>query len=753
MDKKIIEIAIAAFIGIFLGCFIGVARIQAVSQSNQHQSSQTNPAQHKAQVKAKVVQVKAFAKTQKAQVQTPSSNHQQSENDILIHNFVEILNKISLKYSASQDDEIKKASIAYQNLYEYNKKNPHFVTQFTQKQKDLLEISIKKLSKYIKIEKLDENIKFIDFQLIQNFSKSVDLVPHKNSKDYNQKVEIAINFFKKIKIEVKNHKSISSIAAREVQKAAKILFGSMTRQEALQLNEKLHFEDNSKNKNEVISNNDNNVRIQCSTCCGNCCSWFGGCCSCCCYTCATDCCDCSCGCYADLYCDECNCECGSTCGICNICNEVNCAPCVESSECNSGNCVDGLCYITGCQYGMETCGNCYGGADGDPCVGDSNCKSGNCWAGFCSCNENSCPCTSNSNCESGNCYLGFCSNCIIPTPNPDQEFLVNTMVYGAKDGSKGSLTPYCENDGQCCNCYDGHCGDQGQVVCNNGLCTILTPNSDVTQTGLGASGAQCTTSSDCSSNLCINGTCSCGSGNGCSCHTGSTCATGICTNNICVEPCIASGGTCSTTTDCCAGYTCTSGICSNNNVTCSANSDCTSGICDNNLCQSCGVTGWSGCTYDSQCCTGNNCVSGICSCSSTGCACGTDNSNCQSGVCDNGVCAASCLVSGAQCSDSGQCCDGTTCMESNNNQSISYCVACGNEKYTCSANSDCCSNICVNGICSCNTNGCACTEGSSCETGVCTNGVCNCINDNQACTSNVECCSNYCNANGKCANS
>ena len=568
---------------------------------------------------------------------------------------------------------------------------------------------------------------------------------------------------------------------------------------------------------------ENDVEIQCGTCGGNCCSWYGGCCSCQMYhagDCAVVCsqsCNCESGhcvdgvCYIVCdspsvmkTCSECSCT-GDGC-ICSSNSDCdsdncylgfcaakvgNCGVCGDDGNCSSGDCTNGVCYITGCKYGMETCGNCFGGAAGDPCNGNENCSSGDCTNGICACHDAGCPCTSNSECDSGNCYDYFCENCIIPSKNAAEAEAVNDEALSKSGGSKGLATPICYNNGQCCNCVDGKCSSN--VSCKSGTCII---DGDMVAPDLNqqfGSGAACTANSDCSSNLCVNGNCSCGdTGPGCTCLEDSTCQSGlVCTNNICAQPCAASGGACTQTTDCCAplnclngicgcvasgdacsstsdcctGYTCSDGTCNNNDVTCTENSDCTSGICligaNGGACASCGDNDWQGCTADIQCCTGNSCViesdatSGYCGCNTTGCSC-IYNYNCQSGVCVEGnsgkwSCSASCLADGAACQDSGQCCDGTTCIEDSNGSS--YCATCGSNNShnpsVCSSNDDCCSNICAGGFCSCDTNGCACSDGSTCQTGVCLHGVCNCSSYNATCSSDENCCSKVC-SNGKC---
>ena len=123
-----------------------------------------------------------------------------------------------------------------------------------------------------------------------------------------------------------------------------------------------------------------------------------------------------------------NCKCGDWCDVfgcyCNTCMgncEVGCGS--SDNLCNSGSCINDMCYISGCGCGVESCGACYGCDQADGAV-----------------------CDENAGCSSGNCYWGVCEACITQ----------NSKII-------------CENDGECCD------SDQG-AVCVGGICGI--PNGD-----------------------------------------------------------------------------------------------------------------------------------------------------------------------------------------------------------------------------------------------------------------------------------
>jgi len=127
------------------------------------------------------------------------------------------------------------------------------------------------------------------------------------------------------------------------------------------------------NKFNTTTTEKDNVVIQCNTCGGNCCAWFGECCSCIptgqgnCGLCEGY--DCAC---ANDNCigDSCYIECGTGytqtgCGTCTADDQQNGASCGSNSECASGTCINGLC---------------------EPCIGcpsDTSCtNNGQCCSGY-----------------------------------------------------------------------------------------------------------------------------------------------------------------------------------------------------------------------------------------------------------------------------------------------------------------------------------------------------------------------------------
>ncbi|MGZ6255162.1 MAG: hypothetical protein ACXWL5_04195, partial [Candidatus Chromulinivorax sp.] len=220
-------------------------------------------------------------------------------------------------------------------------------------------------------------------------------------------------------------------------------------------------------------------------------------------------------------------ECGSEGNeTCSICNGADGALCSSNDDCDSGNCYDGICeacigncngiicYDSGqcCDSGSCINGFCSNGGDGCTCDSNSDCSSGNCYAGlcesclgtlapcsddsnccsgscidyFCSCGSgDGCTCDSNSDCASGNCYLGFCSPCIIPAPSGGDSWAANEYE-GWQNANDGSVSPYCENVGQCCHCLEingtQHCTNEEFISCQDSMCVIDTSaiQSDVT---------------------------------------------------------------------------------------------------------------------------------------------------------------------------------------------------------------------------------------------------------------------------------
>ncbi len=109
-------------------------------------------------------------------------------------------------------------------------------------------------------------------------------------------------------------------------------------------------------------------------------------------------------------------------------------------------------------------------------------------------------------------------------------------------------------------------------------------------------------------------------------------------------------------------------------------------------------------------------------------------SDCCSGVCDNQLCTG-CAGAGDSCADKNGCCPGLTCYEG-----TQICEkTCAHDGYECSLASDCCSNVCANGICAkgqpqpkdCNGASCKACALSDCAKEACfvELGACNANND------------------------
>src|SRR5206468_126304 len=107
--------------------------------------------------------------------------------------------------------------------------------------------------------------------------------------------------------------------------------------------------------------------------------------------------------------------------------------------------------------------------------------------------------------------------------------------------------------------------------------------------------------------------------------------------------------------------------------------------------------------------------SSTCSSNFDCCPVGTVNTFCTVGHC--------CNTAGVSCSDSSQCCTGTTCG------AFGSCCKAPDPSSTCSSNFDCCpvgtvNTFCTGGHC-CNAAGISCSDSSQCCTGLtCSGGVC-----------------------------
>jgi hypothetical protein len=317
--------------------------------------------------------------------------------------------------------------------------------------------------------------------------------------------------------------------------------------------------------------------------------------------------------------------------------------CPDSSQCESGFCVDGVCCESACTGACRSCnlagspGKCtnVGAGSADP-------------RRTCS-DKGAAKCSTNGKCD-GN---GACQ--IYP----------QGTECGAASCTAGAYTPpsTCNAAGQCvasrartcspftCNgnsCFDACTSDKQCAAgsfCVNGSC------------GLKPLGANCNAGTDCKSTYCAQGVC---------CDRGCTDACTACnlanSQGICSP--IADGvtdpqgkckntaaGTCGTTGAClkgaCAFYkqgtSCKAAACSGASsvkptYTCDGAGKCTepavvacgSYVCTNGSCKT-------SCTADADCVAPATCIKGSCGLKVNGAAC-TDASQCQSGICTGGLC-------------------------------------------------------------------------------------------------------------------
>ncbi len=158
-----------------------------------------------------------------------------------------------------------------------------------------------------------------------------------------------------------------------------------------------------------------------------------------------------------------------------------------------------------------------------------------------------------------------------------------------------------------------------------------------------------------------------------------TCSGGACQSSG--DPC--SGGTaCNESTDSCDVAVC------DNDGSCGAGEDCNN--CPNDCRDK--VNGNPNSRY---CCDGDLAECGDSRCSESGWDC-ADSGGCTSDAeCDDGqFCNGSETCSGGSCQGGSDPCPGQGCDEGSD-----QCVSCGGNRSACSANSDCCSNNCRNGVC------------------------------------------------------
>jgi hypothetical protein len=178
---------------------------------------------------------------QKVVPQKTAESHTQTldnKNEQLIHAFSQAVDNI-LAHATSDSEQKKYVELAaqsYKALYDYNMKNPKYKFALTQKQKDIITKYSKSLCKYKNLTSIiDPNYNVINEEFINTFIKAVNDIPFYDRTDstYLQKLNDAIELFKKYKTELKNKKRLSKNQGKSMKQAMKRLFGSITKQQVL----------------------------------------------------------------------------------------------------------------------------------------------------------------------------------------------------------------------------------------------------------------------------------------------------------------------------------------------------------------------------------------------------------------------------------------------------------------------------------------------------------------------------------------
>ncbi len=454
--------------------------------------------------------------------------------------------------------------------------------------------------------------------------------------------------------------------------------------------------------------------------------------------------DCALGLCVDGYC--CNSGCVGTCIACNVAGFLGtCSP-VPAAQDPANECAGAV----NCN-GNGACGSLLG--NGTACAIGNECQSGNCIDGVC------CNSTCSGLCQACN-VAGSAGAC---TSIPNGQDPANECASGACNGAalckldngqacaagSACLSTTCV-DGVCCNALCSGTCQACNVAGSTGTCSSIANGQDP--------------ASECSGAVSCNGAGACGYfANGASCSLGAECTSGNCVDGVCCntacsgtcQACNVAGsvGACSSiasgqdpANECANGACSGAGTCkSDNGQACAAGSACLSGNCIDGVC--CNTT----CSGTCQAC---NVAGSVGTCSNI--PFGQDPANECVGLvfCSMGACAP--LGGGSICSQnaecaSGNCVDGVCC----NTACGGTCQACNlaGSNGTCTnipANSDP-SNEC-NGATNCNgagacsllAQGSACGAAGECSTGFCVDGFC----CNSACTGLCKSCSGAYNLNG-----
>lgn len=414
-----------------------------------------------------------------------------------------------------------------------------------------------------------------------------------------------------------------------------------------------------------------------------------------------------------LWCDgpeACDVVRGCVAGIPPVCDDgISCTIdlCIEATDSCGANPDHSAC-VAG-----EVCVPALGGCvPGMPCMTDAECSDGQFCNGAERCVATVCQGGTPPSCSDGiACTTDWCD----PTA-PGGGACRNTPPDADRDGYPAI------------SCGGTDCNDADPAInpgASDGLpCDGVDNDCDtVTDGGLRANGASCTTSTQCCSGSCVAGSCTSGyglcEGPGTPCATSAECCSGRCEvdisgTRVCVGvgACQGEGGTCLFASDCCSTY-CLGGVCAVGSTcrvvgtTCTSNFACCSGICSGGICQSiggsCRPIGET-CSSNGGCCSGL-CVGGRCAlsffCRASGELC-NENADCCNSICDGytpptpGRCAflGGCLTVGQPCTGNRNCCS-KACVDPGTGVRVcTYLSGCRPIGEVCSVNGECCGRLC-----------------------------------------------------------
>ncbi len=373
--------------------------------------------------------------------------------------------------------------------------------------------------------------------------------------------------------------------------------------------------------------------------------------------------------------DTCNTGvCNATTGACQALPTNRSGPCDDGNPCTTTDaCAAGVCVgqaIPGCQL-CATAGDC---DDGNPCTDDT------CPAGTCQYTNNLVMCDDGDLCTSGDvCAAGACTS----GAPVDCSGLDGACTLGACNAVTGLCEALPANEGSTCDDGDLCTIDD---VCTGGVC--------------GGAAVDCSGLND----ACNTGTCNPADG-------------------TCMAAPSNEGGGCDDAVPCTTGDVCTLGLCGGNPVDCSGlDSACTQGTCNalSGMCDAAPINDGGACDDADPCTTTDQCVSGICTGTTTDCS-GLDD-NCIVGVCNGstGLCTPQPANEGGSCDDGDLCTGSDACMAGT---CVGVAVDCSGLNDTCNIG------VCnaTSGACDAQTinEGGACDDADLCSTGdVCTNGTC-----------------------------